>query len=88
MSAFDSKSLILKTIDADSNVEFFKCMNFNANEALGCGVSGRRDLLEVTELELDQKFQAKEIGEVEIGSCREDRALCFGVISSACIESS
>ena len=74
--------------DVDSILESFKWRNFNANEVLGGEVLDRKDMIKVSDLEFDLSFIAKEIGEVEIGSCREDRALCFGVISSACIESS
>ena len=52
--------------DGHSNLESFKCRNFNANEALGGGAVGRKDVLNVVEIEIDLSFLAKEIGQVLI----------------------
>ena len=74
--------------DVDSILESFKWSNFKANKVLGSEAVDRKDVLKVADLEFDLSFIAKEICEVEICSCRGDRALGFGVIRSACIESS
>ena len=73
-------------IDADSNLESFKCRNFNANEALGSEVVDRKYMLKVVDIELYLSFSAKEISEVEIGSGRGGRALGFGVLRSEWLE--
>ena len=47
MSEFDSKSLILKMKDVDSNIESFKRRKFDANKALGGGLVDRKHGIEV-----------------------------------------
>ena len=58
-SAFDSMSRMLKMRDADSNIESFKCRNFNVNVDLGGEVVGRKDVLKFEDLQLDLSFPEK-----------------------------
>ena len=65
---FDFKSLILKTRDVDSNLESFRCMNFDSNEVLERKVAGTKDALNASESGICLSFFGKEVGEVEARS--------------------
>ena len=45
MHAFESKYLMLKMRDEDSNLGYFKGVNFNVNEDLRGGFAGRKSFL-------------------------------------------